>query len=82
MTDKIQCPECGKPVTVSDLNVGVINEPNISLMHCVHATGIDCICGAHLRPMIVNLPPGIFAWVAIERPSEQRVEVPRIQLAH
>lgn len=78
----VTCPECNRSVKVPDLNVGVINDPDISLVHCVHVEGVDCLCGAYLKPVIVAIPNGTFAWVPIERPKDKRIEVPRITLAH
>lgn len=71
MNGFVECPKCQKQVAVSDLNVGVVNEVNVSFLHCAHEHGVECAaCGQYLKPAIVALPPGIFGWVPAEKPKD------------
>jgi hypothetical protein len=85
MSDTITCPNCTTPVTVPNLDVKVFNDPDVSLVALPHATGIECgKCATYLKPAIVALPPGIFAWVAAERPVEANriITTPNLSLVN
>ena len=70
MNGFIDCPTCKKQVAVPNLNIGVVNQPDVSFLHCSHEQGVECLCGTYLKPAIVNLPPGIFSWVPVEKPAD------------
>lgn len=71
MSDTIKCPTCQAAVPVPDLNVGVINQPAMSMMYITHEDGVECAgCMAYLKPAIVNVPAGTFSWIPADKPVE------------
>jgi len=82
MNEQIVCPQCNQKVTVPNLNVSVVNNPDVSFMYVTHVEGIECACGTYLLPAIIAMQPGVFGWVPAERPDTKRVITPILHLAH
>lgn len=71
MSDTIKCPTCQSAVPVPNLDVGIINQPAMSMMYVTREQGVECAnCLAYLKPAIVSLPPGVFGWVPAEKPVD------------